>query len=174
MNLKWVAFPLHPEVPEEGVTLAKLFAGRGVDVDQVLDRLAAKAEELGLPFNRPPVTYNSRRAQELGKWVEEQGRGEEYHRAMFETYFVRAENLALWPVLERVVRSLDLDPDQAKRVLDNGEYAAAVDRDWQYSRRVGVRAVPSFLAGGRMLVGAQPWERLSGLVEEAGGRPRKG
>ena len=154
------------------MTLEDLFAGRGVEVAAVLQRLADKAGELGLPFNRPPVTYNSRRAQELGKWVEEQGRGEEFHRAMFEAYFVRGENLALWPVLERAVRALGLDPDQAKRALDGGQYAAAVDRDWQYSRQVGVRAVPSFLAGGRLLVGAQPWAQLSGLVEAAGHRPR--
>jgi predicted DsbA family dithiol-disulfide isomerase len=171
--LKWVAFPLHPEVPEGGVTLEKLFAGRGLDVAGALDRLAAKAAELGLPFSRPPVTFNSRRAQELGKWVEEQGRGEEFHLAMFQAYFVRGENLALWPVLEKAVRSLDLDPARARQALDSGAYAPAVDRDWQYSGRVGVQAVPSFRAGGRMLVGAQPWTKLTRLVEEAGMRPRQ-
>jgi predicted DsbA family dithiol-disulfide isomerase len=40
------------------------------------------------------MTYNSRLAQELGKWVETRGKGDQYHDAVFQAYFVDGKNLA--------------------------------------------------------------------------------
>ena len=37
--IRWRAFPLHPETPEEGLTLEELFAGRDISVPAVLRRL---------------------------------------------------------------------------------------------------------------------------------------
>ncbi|MBI5064136.1 MAG: DsbA family protein, partial [Desulfatitalea sp.] len=87
LTIRWTAFPLHPETPEEGRTLDDLFAGRGVDIPAVLARLKSTAAGLGLPFTERSMTYNSRRAQELGKWAEESGQGEAFHRRAFEAYF---------------------------------------------------------------------------------------
>ena len=67
IDIKWTAFPLHPETPEAGLTLEELFAGRPVDIKQVLAHLNRTAKDLGLPFGKRERTYNSRLAQELGK-----------------------------------------------------------------------------------------------------------
>jgi len=97
--IRWTAFPLHPETPEEGRSLEDLFAGRGVDLDEVLDRLRRVAEAEGLPLGRRKMTYNSRLAQELGKWAEKKGKGEEFHRATFHAYFADGLNIATTTVL---------------------------------------------------------------------------
>jgi hypothetical protein len=39
IETQWRAFPLHPEIPEEGLTLEELFAGRRVDMDEMRLRL---------------------------------------------------------------------------------------------------------------------------------------
>ena len=75
IGLRWTAFPLHPETPENGQTLEQLFAGQAVDLDQVMIRLKQAAQEAGLPFNDRTMTYNSRLAQELAKWAETEGSG---------------------------------------------------------------------------------------------------
>ena len=33
IGVKWVHFPLHPETPDEGMTLESLFAGRDYDIE---------------------------------------------------------------------------------------------------------------------------------------------
>lgn len=49
LEVRWRAFPLHPETPKQGLTLEELFAGRDVHIPAVLARLKKAAAELGLP-----------------------------------------------------------------------------------------------------------------------------
>lgn len=74
-----MAFPLHPEIPEAGQSLEELFKGRDVDIPAMLARLQQVAGAEGLPFGERTMTYNSRLAQELGKWAEEMDAGDCFH-----------------------------------------------------------------------------------------------
>ncbi|MCP4688650.1 MAG: hypothetical protein GY859_11410, partial [Desulfobacterales bacterium] len=69
IRVQWTAFPLHPETPMEGVRLEDLFAGQPVDIPAMISRLRETAADLGLPFGSRGKSYNSRLAQELGKWA---------------------------------------------------------------------------------------------------------
>ena len=144
--------------------MEQLFTGRGFDVKAAMAKLARVAEELDLPFEERTMTYNSRRAQEMGKWAEEQGRGDQFHHLAFRAYFAQGRNLAKEPVLRDIAAGAGLDPDQAWAMVESGAKARAVDTDWRYSRERGVTAVPSFLMNGRMMVGAQPYTKLANLV----------
>jgi len=172
IGLKWTAFPLHPETPEDGQTLEQLFAGQAVDWDQVLARLKTAAQEAGLPFAVRRMTYNSRLAQELAKWAESLDRGEEYHRAVFQAYFAEGKNIGKILELLELARSLGLPEAEAERVLRERTYKQAVDLDWTRSRDLGIRAVPTFVLGRQSLVGAQPYKQLAALMDSAGVRRR--
>lgn len=170
IGVRWTAFPLHPETPADGQTLEQLFAGQAVDLVQVMDRLQQAAQEAGLPFTDRRMTYNSRLAQELGKWAEAEGRGEAYHRAVFQAYFVQGINIGKIEELLDLVRSLRLPEAEAEKVLRERTFKEAVDLDWTRSRKLGIRAVPTFVLGRESLVGAQPYKKLAALVEAAGVR----
>jgi predicted DsbA family dithiol-disulfide isomerase len=135
-----------------------------------MDRLRQAAEELDLPVRERTRVYNSRRATELGKWAEAQGRGDAFHDAIFRAYFAEGLNISDVAVLREICSHLDLDADEAERVLAHGDYRLSVDNDWDYSRGLGVTAVPTFLAAGRSVVGAQPYEVLERLVQVARGQ----
>lgn len=173
LTIQWTAFPLHPETPDEGRSLDELFAGRGVDIPAVLARLKSTADDLGLPFTARSMTYNSRRAQELGKWAEAEGRGETFHRLVFDAYFAHGRNIGHLDVLLELAAAAGLDPLEAQRILDQKRYKAAVDQDWQRSRELGITAVPTFQVQGRRLVGAHPYEAIRDLALAAGAAPRK-
>ncbi len=162
----WRVFPLHPETPEEGVELAELFAGRGYDLDAMATRLRAVAAELGLPFGERSRTYNSRRAQELGKWAEELGKGEPFHDAAYRAYFVEGRNIARPEELAALAVQVGLPEADARKVIENRAFAAAVDADWRRARDLGVRAVPTLVYGGRSLVGFQPHDAFRRLVTD--------
>jgi predicted DsbA family dithiol-disulfide isomerase len=123
-------------------------------------RLGQVAAQLGLPFGTRTMTYNSRLAQELGKWVEEKGKGDAYHDAVFRAYFAHGKNIASRDVLTDIIASLALDTQEARGVLDVGDYRQAVDDDWAESHRMRVTAVPTFMINGHALVGAQPYNAL--------------
>jgi predicted DsbA family dithiol-disulfide isomerase len=82
--------------------------------------------------------------------------------AVFKAYFVDGLNIARVPVLVELAESVGLKG--VEEVLSKGTFAEAVDNDWRYSRCCGVRAVPTFAAKGRMVVGAQPYNVLEELV----------
>ena len=168
IDIKWTAFPLHPETPAEGLTLEELFAGRPVDIKQVLANLNRTAKDLGLPFGKREKTYNSRLAQELGKLAERQGCGEQFHMAAFRAYFADGLNIGLPSTLVELGASVGLSASQVLEALKKRTFEEAVDQDWMRSYQLGVKAVPTFMINGMSLVGAQPYGKLVELVKSSG------
>lgn len=164
VSVRWLAFPLHPETPEEGRTLEELFAGRPYNIPEVLAHLKTIADAEGLPFGTRTKTYNSRLAQELAKWAESQGKGTAFHDAAFRAYFADGKNIAKTKNLLNIVGSVSLDTFEAKRVIEERLYKETVDADWERARGLGITAVPTFLFGKGRLVGAQPYEALKQFV----------
>jgi predicted DsbA family dithiol-disulfide isomerase len=119
------------------------------------------------------MTFNSRRAHELGKWAEQQGRGDAFHDAAFRAYFAEGRNFAEINVLEDIVERVSLDPALARQVLGTDTFGEEVDRDWQRSREMGITAVPAFLFEGRILTGAHPYLTLERFLLEGGARLRE-
>jgi predicted DsbA family dithiol-disulfide isomerase len=169
VRIKWVHFPLHPETPQEGRSLEALFAGRGYDVAQMQAQMRARMQAEGLPYGERKMTYNSRLAQELGAWADTQPGGEAIHDALFRAYFVDARNIGDPEVLVEIAASVGLPADQAREVIEQRTHRAAVDADWNLSRQYGVTGVPTFVAGNKGVVGAQPYETLEQLVKQARG-----
>jgi len=164
VQVKWVHFPLHPETPQEGRSLEELFRGRGYDVAKMQAQMRARMAAEGLPYGERKMTFNSRLAQELGKWADEQPGGEAIHDALFKAYFVDGKNIGDPEVLVALAQSVGLPVEKAREVIANRSYRDAVDADWAKSREYGVTGVPTFVAGGQGVVGAQPYEALEQLV----------
>ena len=173
IETKWAAFPLHPETPEEGLTLAELFAGRSADVQGILMRLKRVAGELGLPLADRTKTYNSRLAQELAKWAESEGKGDEFHDAIFRAYFVEAKNIANADSLADLCENIGLPGDEAWRVVRDRTFREEVDADWKRSRDLGITAVPTIIMGFQGIVGFQPYDVLEQFLKSAGVEKKK-
>ncbi len=173
IEVRWIAFPLHPETPEEGRTLEELFAGRNMDVPGMLQRLKRVADELGLPWGTRTRTYNSRLAQELAKWAEKEGKGDEFHLAVFRAYFVEGKNIGKFDVLSSLAKSVGLAERDARKILDARTFRQAVDSDWARSRELGITAVPTFVVDRHAIVGAQPYEVLEEFLKNNGVQPKK-
>ena len=166
--MRWVLFPLHPETPPEGQSLERLFAGRGVDLEVMYQRMKGPMGAEGLPYSRRTHTYNSRLAQELATWAETEPGGGALHDRLYRAYFVDGRNIGDVDVLVELATAVGLSAAEARRVLDERRFKDAVDADWTLSNRLGVTGVPTFVAGDHQVVGAQPEAVLRQLVEAAG------
>jgi predicted DsbA family dithiol-disulfide isomerase len=80
---------------------------------------------------------------------------------------VEARDISRPEVLLEVAERVGLPRADAAQVLDKRTFKEAVDRDWELSRRYGITGVPTFVAGDRGVVGAQPYEVLERLVQQA-------
>ena len=167
-----VHFPLHPDTPAEGRSMAEFYAERGRDPEEMYQRMKRLMDIEGLPYGRRTHTYNSRLAQELGKWADTQPDGATLHDAFYRAYFVDARNIGDPDVLLDVVQKTGLSADGARQVLAERAFKDAVDADWAKSRAYGVTGVPTFVASGHGVVGAQPYEVIEQLLDQVGARRR--
>ena len=172
VDIKLVHFPLHPETPTEGRLLMDLFNCEQAEIDAKNARMQSMMAAEGLPFTDRTHTYNSRLAQEVGTWAETQDGGDAIHDKFFEAYFVERRNVGDIDVILDVVGKAGLDVDAARDVIENRTFKDAVDADWSKSHQYGVTGVPTFVSGGRGMVGAQPYEALAQLMD-AVSAPRK-
>ena len=165
-------FPLHPDTPEDGLTLEELFAGRNIDIPRAQRRMASLMAEEGLRYGQRTMTFNSRMAQELAAWAVTQLGGDRIHDALFRAYFVDGVNIAQVDNLVEIAEAAGLSGADARDVLQSRRFKNAVDRDWWHSRQLGISGVPTFVAGNRGVVGWQPYEDLEQLVVQSGAANR--
>src|SRR5690348_13227889 len=152
--------------------MAGFYRQRGIDPEAAYQRMKGLMDAEGLPYGRRTHTYNSRLAQELGKWADTQPGGEAIHDALYRAYFVDARNIGDPEILVEIAQSVRLPADEARQVLAERRFKDAVDADWTKSRQWGVTGVPTFVAARYGVVGAQPYEVLEQLLDKAGA-PRR-
>ena len=120
----------------------------------MMQNLKKTAADLGLPLGTRRKTYNSRLAQELGKWAETKNTEDAFHTEVFRIYFVDGKNIAKLPVLLDLVERAGLNREEAESVISNRSFKQAVDEDWALSIKNGIKAVPTFIMNNDQLVGA--------------------
>ena len=164
IDVQWVYFPLHPGTPPQGILLKDLFAGRNFDIEAAQANLKTLLEAEGLQFNSRTHTYNSRLAQELAKAFDS------LRDSLYKAYFEDSRNIGDIEVLVDIAVKNGIPEGDARRVLLERTHKAAVDADWELAREYGITGVPSFIAGGYKLVGAQPYSTMEQLITAAAGR----
>lgn len=145
--------------------LSDLFAGRDLDLTAMQERLGAVAAEVGLPLKPRSHTFNSRRAQELGKLAQKMGRIEAYQESVYRAYFVEGRNIALLDEMFEIAQRAGLPEVEARSALEEGVFSQEVNDDWQRARLLGISGVPAFLYGRKLLVGFRPYQDLVALIK---------
>jgi predicted DsbA family dithiol-disulfide isomerase len=165
VQTRWIHFPLHPDTPQEGQSLADLFKNRAPeDIQAMRDNMRSLMKEAGLPYGDRSMTYNSRLAQELGFWADTQTEGKALHDLLFKAYFVDNLNINDTDVLVDLAGKSGLDQSEAKRILEGRVFSPQVNKDWERAWQEGVTGVPTFSAMDLHVVGCQPYEVLERFV----------
>lgn len=170
LTVQYIYFPLHPETPVTGMTLEKLFAGRGLDVSRSQEQLASMMRGEGLVYGPRTHTYNSRRAQQLVKYIEKLDADEDlaqvrqFRDGVFMAYFGRGKNIADPGVLQGICRQIVMEEFDVEQALSDTTAAAAVDDDWAYCRKMNLSGVPAFRYGEHWVHGCRGVAELESLI----------
>jgi predicted DsbA family dithiol-disulfide isomerase len=157
LAIEWLGFEIHPETPPEGMPLIKMFPR--ADVEGMTKRLNSMGAPFGLAFQKITNISNSRLSLEAGEFAKEQGRFDEFHHAVFETYFSQGKDIGDMVVLEQIGKGSGLDTAALRSALETGNYRKQLDRVKEEAAGLRVTAAPTFVINntGR-IVGAQPIE----------------
>jgi protein-disulfide isomerase len=137
------------------------FCGRAETVvDQVMETYGDKVR---LYFRDYPLPFhaNATPAAEAANCAAAQDKFWEYHAKLF------ANQRALGAEdLKRYAGEIGLDQAKFDTCVDERTFQAAVAKDLKDGADVGVDGTPAFFINGRMLSGAQPFEKFKEIIDE--------
>jgi len=110
---------------------------------------------------------NAPAAHEFAMCAAEQGQFWPAADALFRTMRSWGARRELRPFLDSLSRGLPLDQRRLAACLDTREMKVLVDADYARATQIGVGSTPSFLIGGRPMVGAQPYEAFQRAIDAA-------
>lgn len=134
---------------------------------QASSRFEQVAAAEGLGYATRTHWYNSGPAHQAALWADQQGRGEEFRRAVYRGYFAELLNIGSADVLAGMADRLDLDSADLRQALAEERFRGEVERQFEFARDAGITAVPAYVAGRYVVVGAQPMEVYRQLIETA-------
>jgi predicted DsbA family dithiol-disulfide isomerase len=163
LEVEHCAFELHPGVPLEGERIPwppeRMAAARA--------RFQEVAAAEGLAYGERTHWYNSAPAHEAALWADQQGNGEDFRRALYRAYFVNDLNVGSHEVLALVAEQVNLDATDLRAALTENRFREQVAQQFKYARETGITGVPAYVAGGYLMVGAQPYEVFRHLIQAA-------
>jgi len=137
------------------------FCKRGEDViDQVMKTYGDKVR---LVFRDYPLPMHAqaRPAAEAAACAHEQGKYWEYHNKLFSNQSKLSDT-----DLKGYAKELGLDEAKFAKCLSDKPHTAAIDKDVADGSKVGVNGTPAFFINGRMLSGAQPFEKFKEIIDD--------
>ena len=158
IELEAWAYNLRPGVPEEGLPRDVAYRDRSFPPGY-RERLKETARQAGIEMIAPPVVANTFKAHMATEFAREQGRMREFHRAVFEAYWERGENIGEADVLCAVAEGCGLDAAALGEALADGRYEKTVEEQMAWARNVGLGGVPTFIFEEKFaVVGAQDYD----------------
>ena len=175
MTWRYGAFELDPTISLEGVDARTYLEAKydAASVAAIHRRLAEALAVEGLPFRDlaaqglRPNTFAAHRlltASLADGAVEQQALAD----GLFSAYWADGADIGQHDVLVDIARGAGMATDRAHDALTGGQFAAAAREEERQAHEAGIRAVPTFVIGGRFTVtGAQPPAVLTQAVRQA-------
>lgn len=107
-----------------------------------------------------PMHHSAEKAAEAARCAGEQGKFWEYHDVLFYSKELGVD------ALKEHARVLKLDGDKFDACLDNGNEAAAVKKDLEEGKSLGLTGTPSFFVNGHFFSGVIDYGTLQDMVNQ--------
>ena len=170
--IEWHPFQLNPDMPANGMGrreyLEGKFGGKEAAVRAYTPVVeSAKTAGVAIDFEGMQRTPNTINAHRLIHWAGIEGRQTAAVSALFKAYFTDAHDIGDPDVLIDIAKSVEMNGDVVKRLLDSDEDLKLIqDRD-KHSRKMGINSVPTFIIANQHAVpGAQPPELWAQVIAD--------
>ncbi len=107
-----------------------------------------------------PMHKNAAPAAEAAACANAQGKFWEYHGKLFTSSELGAEKL------KAIAGEVGLDATKFDECVSKRQFKADVEKDMADGSEAGVNGTPAFFINGRMLSGAQPYEKIKEVIDE--------
>jgi predicted DsbA family dithiol-disulfide isomerase len=123
-------------------------------------------------FLVPDRMASTKRALAAAEWARDQGRLHPFRRAVMDAWWREGKDVSDLDVLAAAAARAGLEPAGARAAADDPRYRERIAEIGAEAAAAGVRGIPTFVAGGKAVVGCQPYEVLAKLLQAAGASRR--
>ncbi len=172
LSVTWHPFELNPDMPETGENLrehvAKKYGAKLEDSIKARAMLTEHGKDVGFNFNYfdEMKMLNTFNCHQLLHWAKDSGLQNALSEALFEHFFSNRGDFSHGALLE-VVKSVGLDIEEAKSVLETNRFEAdirAIEQQWHQQ---GIHSVPLFIFNNKKaLSGAHEIDTFKQLLSE--------
>ena len=165
VDVHFQPFELDPDMPAEGrdieENLKQKYGMTDAQLAENQERIRQRGTEFGFVFDMRARrrTWNTFDAHRLLHWAESSDHQLALKKALLRVHFTDGKNVSDRAVLIEAAAAVGLDAEQARLVLDAGQYADDVRAAEQFFQQRGIRSVPAVIIERQHLIsGGQPAE----------------
>jgi predicted DsbA family dithiol-disulfide isomerase len=164
-------FELNPQMGNDGEALVEHIGKKyGRTPEQIAEAQVALRERganVGFTFGPRTRIYNTFDAHRLLHWAAIKGKQLPLKEALLRAYHGEGKAPNDHDVLVDAAESVGLDAEQARTVLQSGDYADEVRAEEEKYQAMGIYSVPSIIVDNRyLLTGAQPVEAFEDAIRQ--------
>jgi protein-disulfide isomerase len=130
-------------------------------IDDLRAKYGSKINVIYRDFPLDNLHPQARMAAEAGHCAIEQGKFWEFHDKVFKNDPASSQD-----GLNRMAKEAGLDVTAFEACSGSGKYKSAVQTSVAEGTKLGITGTPTFFINGRMLVGAQPAEAFTRIIDE--------
>ncbi len=119
------------------------------------DKVRFAYRNFPLPFHQ-----SARPAAEAAGCAAEQGKFWEYHEKLMDATDLSAENM------KKLAASVGVDQKKFDECVASQKFKDEIEKDLKAGEEAGVNGTPAFFINGRMIDGAQPFDKFKEVIDE--------
>jgi predicted DsbA family dithiol-disulfide isomerase len=171
--INWHPFQLNADMPVSGMSMERYLVAkfgspeRAENVYATISR-AGHSERIGFNFEAITRMPNTIQGHRLIRFAGQHGRDSAVVEALFQAFFIDGEDIGADETLTRIAARCGLEARDVAHYLAGAEDHDAVCAEDLRARRMGIKAVPSFIINGAYAIsGAQEPEAFYPLFDLA-------
>jgi len=164
-------FELNPQMGPEGEAiveyLGKKYGRTPKQIEETQEMIRERGASVGFNFGPRTHVYNTFDAHRLLHWAGLEGKQLPLKLALLRAYHSDGRDPSNHDVLVETARSVGLNADAARKVLQSGDYADEVRAEEEEFQSHGIQSVPAIIFNRRYLVsGGQPVETFEQVIQQ--------
>ena len=164
-------FELNPQMGPGGESvleyLGKKYGRTPEQIAETQAMIRERGASVGFEFGPRERIYNTFDAHRLLHWAGIEGKQLPLKLALLRAYHGEGKDTSDHAVLVAAAQSAGLDADQARAVLESGQYADEVRAEEHEYQAAGVQSVPAIIFNQQYLVsGGQPVETFEQAIQQ--------
>lgn len=167
VEIEWVPFELHPEIPPEGRRREEVLpAAYMARAQEGVNRMATG---VGLHLALHERLINSRPALQAAEFAREQGRFDAMHHGLLKAYWDEGKNVSDLAVLREVASKAGVDASGMEAAVAADRFGDYLDARRAEAEELGINGIPAHVIADRYLVmGAQPYDLFERVMAKVG------